>query len=121
LSKITISAFNKIDLLKDPDAAISNLEEFSDTYPISAKTGKGLDALLSAVEAELFEAFIEVDVEIPFQEGQLISLFHEYGQVQETTNSESGTRIRGMLPRRLLFQFEDYLVGDPEILSEDEE
>ncbi len=109
-----LTAFNKIDLLKDPDSAVSALEEFSNTYPISAKSGRGIDALLSAVEAELFEAFLDVEVEIPFQEGQLISLFHEYGQVHETINNEYGTRMRGLLPKRLLFHFEDYLVNEPE-------
>jgi GTP-binding protein HflX len=115
-----LTAFNKIDLLKDPDTAISTLEEFSNTYPISAKSGRGLDALLSALEAELFEAYIEIEVEIPFREGQLISLFHEFGQVHATSSSEAGTKLRGLLPRRWLFHFEDYLVEEP-VLEEYED
>lgn len=115
-----LTAFNKIDLLKDPDTAISALEEFSNTYPISAISGKGLDALLSAVEAELFESYIEVEVEVPFHEGQLISLFHEFGQVQESSSSEDGTKVRGLLPRRLLFQFDDYLVKEPALEENDD-
>jgi len=116
-----VTAFNKIDLLKDPEAAISTLEEFSNTYPISAKTGRGFDALLSGVEAELFESFIELEVEIPFEEGQLISIFHEFGQVLDTSSSESGTRIKGLLPRRLIYQFEEFLVKEPDIENEIEE
>lgn len=109
-----LTVFNKIDLLKDTETAISTLEEFSNTYPISAKTGRGLDAMLAGVESELFESFIELDVEIPFSEGQLISLFHEFGQVNEKSSSINGTRIRGMLPRRLLFYFEAYLAKEPD-------
>lgn len=105
-----ITAFNKIDRLKDPEGAIINLEEFSNTYPISAKTGQGLDLLLTALEDELFEAFIEINVEIPYNEGRLISLLHESGQVKQTESKESGTRILATIPRRFLYQFDPYLV-----------
>lgn len=109
-----INAFNKIDLLKDPESAVSTLNGFSNTYPISALSGVGMDELLSAIESELFETYIELEVEIPYQEGQLISIFHENGQVQDVQNVESGTKIKGLLPRRLIFQFEPYLIKDLE-------
>jgi len=109
-----VNAFNKIDLLKDPENAVSILNEFSNTYPISALSGAGIDELLAAVESELFETYIELEVKIPYQEGQLISLFHENGQVVEVKNVESGTKIKGLLPRRLIYQFEPYLIKDLE-------
>ena len=111
-----ITAFNKIDLLKDPEAAIDTLEGFSNTYPISAVTGQGLEELLSAIEAELFETYVEIEVDIPYQEGQLISLLHENGQVLETINGELGTNIKGLIPRRHLYQFEPYLIEEIEEL-----
>lgn len=109
-----INAFNKIDLLKDPENAVSILNEFSNTYPISALSGTGMDELLEAVEAELFETYIELEVKIPYQEGQLISVFHENGQVIAVNNVESGTKIKGLLPRRLIYQFEPYLIKELE-------
>ncbi len=116
-----LTAFNKIDLLKDPEGAVSTLEEFANTYPISAKTGEGLEDLLAALETELFESYVEVDVNIPYQEGQLISLFHENGQVQDILSGEEGTRIRGLVPRRLIYRFEPYLEDEdtPEVSEED--
>lgn len=107
-----VTAFNKIDLLKDPEGAVSTLGDFANTYPISALSGQGVEDLLSAIENELFESYIELDVVIPFQEGQLISLFHESGQVKEVINEQSGTRIKGLMPRRLLFRYEQYLYSD---------
>jgi len=104
-----VTVFNKIDLLKDPDKAIEKLKEFSSTFPISALTGQGIDEMLSAIENELFETYIEIDVLIPYQEGQLISKFHEFGQVDEVENLESGTFIKGMIPRRLVHEFSDYM------------
>lgn len=109
-----ITAFNKIDLLKDPESAIASLDEFSNTYPISALTGRGLDPMLSAIEATLFEAYTELDVRIPYNEGQLISIFHEFGQVHSVSHGEGGARIKGLLPRRLIFQFEPFMVTPPD-------
>jgi GTP-binding protein HflX len=109
-----ITAFNKIDRLKDPESAIAALDEFPNTYPISAKTGQGIEELLEAIERELFESYLELDVRIPFSEGQLISMFHESGQVIEVTHGENGAHIKGLIPRRLLFNFEPYLTSQNE-------
>ncbi|MEA3325944.1 MAG: GTPase HflX [Chloroflexota bacterium] len=104
-----VIALNKIDLLKDTDLEIAEFEGSANAYPISALIGRGLDDLLSAVEIELFESYIELEVQIPYQEGQLLSLFHEFGQVNKIISVESGTRIKGLLPRRLFVQFEPYI------------
>ena len=118
-----ITAFNKIDLLKDPEGAIATLDDFSNTYPISALSGQGIDELLEAVERELFEKFIELDVKIPFSEGNLISMFHESGQVIDISHGENGAHIKGLIPRRLLFNFKPYLASrkEAEIPESDEE
>ena len=114
-----ITAFNKIDLLKDPEGAIVTLDEFPNTYPISAISGQGIDELLEAIERELFESYIELDVKIPFSEGQLISMFHESGQVIDVSHGENGAHIKGLIPRRLLFHFEPYL-SKPKVIEETE-
>ena len=106
-----ITAFNKIDMLKDPESAVATLDEFPNTYPISAKTGQGIEELLEAIERELFEGYLELHVKIPFSEGQLISMFHESGQVIEVTHGENGAHIKGLIPRRLLYNFEPYLAS----------
>lgn len=106
-----ITAFNKVDMLKDPDGAVAALDEFPSTYPISALSGQGIDELLEAIERELFESYIEIDVEIPFREGQLISIFHESGQVAEVIHGEKGAHMKGLIPRRFLFQFEPYEIS----------
>jgi hypothetical protein len=44
---------------------------------------------------------------------------HENGQVLNVDNVDTGSRIDGLIPRRLLYQFEPYLLsGD---LPDDEE
>ncbi|MBW6464944.1 MAG: GTPase HflX [Brevefilum sp.] len=115
-----ITAFNKIDRLLDPQTAIGVLDEFPNTYPISALTGEGLVELLAGLEEVLFETFIELDVQIPYDQGHLLSLFHEKGQVHQVTNNEHGTRMLGLIPRRLVYQFEPYFVSLPEVDGADD-
>jgi GTP-binding protein HflX len=103
-----ITAFNKIDRLKDPQGAIATLEGFPNTYPVSALTGQGLDELLHAIEDLLYETLVEVNVEIPYEQGQLLSLFYEQGQIQKLENHESGTQILGSVPRRLIYKYKPY-------------
>ena len=103
-----ITALNKIDGLKDPQGAIAALEDFPNTFPISALTGQGLGALLSGIEEFLYETFIDIDVQIPYDQGQLLSLFYEKGQVKQVVNQEFGTRIIGLIPRRFISRYEPY-------------
>ena len=110
-----ITALNKIDALKNIEGAMIALDAFLHTYPISAKTGQGLDDLLMGIENELFETFVEVALMIPYQQGQIISLLHEHGQVTHTENLEDGTYIEGLVPRRILHQFEPYYLNDEDL------
>ncbi len=109
-----VVAFNKIDLMQDQDSDVPVVEGYTKPYLISALTGMGLNELLPAVERELFESYVEVELLIPYQEGQLLSLFHETGQIHETQSVESGTHIIGLLPQRLFDQFKRYCVQDSE-------
>jgi GTP-binding protein HflX len=109
-----VVACNKIDLWKDQDGGVPALEGYTKPYIISALTGVGLDELLSAVERELFESYIEVELLIPYQEGQLLSLIHETGQIHELQSLENGTHIIGLLPQRLFSQFRGYCIMDTE-------
>ena len=116
-----ITAFNKVDQLKDPNIAVETLDSFPNTYPISAITGLGLDDLLGAIEDALYETYMEVDVRIPYEEGQLISLFHEKGQVREVVHGEQGARMIGSIPRRLLHLFSPFSLVPLPVEDEDED
>jgi GTPase len=104
-----VTALNKIDLLQNPQGAIQILEHFENSAAVSAKTGDGMSDLLLAIETELFETFVSVSVKLPYQQGQLISLFHEQGQVEKVENERGGVSIRGNLPVRLLARFQPFM------------
>ncbi|MFN8398651.1 MAG: GTPase HflX [Anaerolineales bacterium] len=100
-----ITALNKMDQLKDPENAERVLENFPKSVAISALKGTGIDNLLMLVQEELFEAFEQIGVRLPYKEGSLISLFHELGQVERVEHERGGVVIHGSIPGRLLAQF----------------
>ncbi len=104
----SVIALHKVDLLsvgQDPaqDLAISGV-----SVPISALTGQGIETLLLAIEASMEQKFLPVTVMLPYDRGDLTSLFHERGQVNSESYSEDGTTITGRLPHRLVPYFQDY-------------
>ncbi len=104
-----ITAMNKIDRLKDPEAARLVLEDYPNSFAISAVSGEGISDLLAALEKELYEKFLPVTVRLPYAEGQLISLFHEQGQVDRIEHEKGGVLIEGVIPSRLFARFQDYV------------
>jgi len=100
-----VTALNKIDQMPsrelDPQAGI----------PISATTGAGISELIAAVEHELYEVMAPIRVELPYREGRLISLFHEQGKIDSEIHSHGVVKLRGRLPRRLLWAFQDFREG----------
>ncbi len=104
-----ITVLNKIDRLADPEAARTTLANFPNSVGISALTGAGLTDLLARIEEELYETFVPVSVRLPYQQGQLISLFHEQGQVEFVEHSRGGVVMQGKLPGRLMARFQPFL------------
>jgi GTP-binding protein HflX len=111
-----ITVLNKIDRLTDPAAARIAVERFPQAVAISARTGDGIDDLLGMLRSTLFETFTPIIVRLPYQQGQLISLFHEFGQVERLEHGRKGVLIQGRIPGRLVAQFKPWQVkpGDKE-------
>jgi GTPase len=104
-----LSALNKIDRLEDPEAARLVLDDFPNSVAISALSGEGIGDLLRTIETELYENFMPITVRLPYQEGQLISLFHEQGQVERIEHGKGGVVIAGVIPGRLLGRYQAYI------------
>jgi GTP-binding protein HflX len=107
----TITALNKVDRLKQPEQAQQILENFPKAVAISALDGTGLSDLLRLIQKELYETYTPIDLHLPYQEGGLISLFHEMGQVEFIEHERGGVHIQGRIPGRLLAQFSPWLAG----------
>ncbi|HLF72799.1 MAG TPA: GTPase HflX [Anaerolineales bacterium] len=116
-----ISALNKVDRLRDPDSARDAVSGFSKAVAISALKGSGVKELLGVLQQELYETYTPVQVRLPYQQGALISLFHEAGQVERIEHGRGGVLIQGRIPGRLLAQFSGWQVGANDHEPEEEE
>ena len=103
-----ITVLNKIDRLVSPENARHTLLQYPNAVAISALTGEGIPDLLEKVSEHLFESMSAIKVLLPYQEGGLIALFHEMGQVEYIEHTPVGVKIIGHLPGRLLTYFRPF-------------
>ena len=117
-----VTVLNKIDRLSNPEAARRTLEHFPQAVAISALTGTGIDDLLDHIRTGLYETFTPILVRLPYQQGQLISLFHDLGQVERMEHGRKGVLMQGRIPGRLVGQFKPWQLkaGEKEKEQEDD-
>jgi GTP-binding protein HflX len=117
-----ITVLNKVDLFSQPELASQAVQEFQGSVvTVSALTGLGISDMLTVISRELFETFYPVRVRLPYQEGNLISLFHDQGKVSHVEHTRGGVVIQGNLPIRLMARFQPFLsnsLEEPEDPSE---
>ena len=114
-----VTALNKMDKLRDPDSAKAAAGRYSKAVPISGLNGSGIKELLAVIQQELYETYEPIRVRLPYQQGALISLFHEAGQVELIEHGRGGVLMQGRIPGRLIAQFSGWQV--PENHQEPEE
>lgn len=103
-----VTVFNKMDQLQDAAYGEETVQSLANSVLISARSGTGMSDLTALIDKVLFEQFQPVIVKLPYQQGQLISLFHEFGQVERFEQDRTGVIIHGNLPGRLLAQFQPF-------------
>jgi GTP-binding protein HflX len=93
--KPRVVALNKADLF-DPAGARGDRPApvVGDAVPVSAVTGYGLDTLRVRISAVLAELWEDVDVTLPYAEGELLARVRERGTV-EVTYHDVGVHIVG--------------------------
>jgi len=100
-----LTAINKVDKLSNPENASSAVESFPNSVAVSALDGYGLDDLLFKVNEMLYEAYTVITVKLPYDQGNLIALIHEKGQVEREEHIAGGVKIHGRIPVRLLARY----------------
>jgi GTP-binding protein HflX len=103
--KPVINALNKIDRVAHPERLAAQLDEYPDAIPISALQGRGMMALLDRIEEELQRSMVPLVVDIPYQRGDLVDLYHKRGLVDQETYDGTGTHIEGKVPADLIAHF----------------
>lgn len=109
----TITVFNKCDLL-DADRFAGLNRRFPHAQFVSARTGAGIDALIGAIAQAASAADTKLDVLIPYQRGDLVSLAHERCHIVTESHEAAGTRIQMLAGPAFASAFSSYLVSDNE-------
>jgi GTP-binding protein HflX len=102
---------NKIDL-----ASSRAVRELLDTHPgsvaVSATTGEGADALLDAIAARLRALVPIVELEVPYNRGDVVAALHREGEVLVEVHDSVGTRVRARLPQADVARFAEFVVDN---------
>ncbi|WP_210508845.1 GTPase HflX [Naasia sp. SYSU D00057] len=103
--------FNKSDLVGDDDRLVLRGLEPNSVF-VSARTGEGIEELLSRVAGLLPTPELEVDAVIPYDRGDLVAMVHERGKVLGLAYEEAGTRVHARVGAEDRAALEPYLVED---------
>jgi GTP-binding protein HflX len=113
--KPRVVALNKVDLL-GPVGLRRAVQSFSDRYPtvvpISALAGRGIEALLEALDRAPERELVPVELLVPYGREGVLNELRQVGGVERTEYTQVGTLARGRAPRSALHRFDGYLV-DP--------
>ncbi len=94
--KPVITAFNKRDRFEG-EYAPRDFQAESTAF-ISAKTGEGVDALLSCVEDVLREQKVEIEQIYPYSDAGKIQLIRKYGELEKEEYTQDGIYVRAYVP-----------------------
>ncbi len=84
--------FNKCDLLNNEESAALR-SRYADAQFVSASTGEGIAALVSHIAHIASAHDTHLDVVIPYNRGDLVSLAHERCHILSEAHEEAGTHI----------------------------
>ena len=74
-----------------------------------------MEALLQAVEDELVRSMIDLVVDLPYDSGELLSLWHEHGIVDVQAYGPEGIHVEGKVPSWLAGQFGHTEADEPDL------
>lgn len=102
-----IPVFNKWDAVEDPD----QVPRLPGAVRISAKTGEGVDTLLSAVEQNLPEKTFDVELLLPFSKTGLAAGLRQEGAVLSEEYTPEGLRLTARLDERLFGPVKEFEIS----------
>ena len=99
--------FNKADLVSD-EVQVRLRGMVQGALLVSARTGKGIDALQEAIAGMLPKPDVEFVGVIPYSRGDLVSRIHLAGKVLDTEYVEEGTPLRALVRDDLAHELKEF-------------
>jgi GTP-binding protein HflX len=91
-----IVVFNKSDLVDENQRLVLRGLEPRAVF-VSARTGEGIDELLTRIGDLIPQPEVEVSLLVPYDRGDIISLLHDVGRVLTTEYVEDGTLVTALV------------------------
>ena len=111
--KPTLTAFNKVDKVRDPSLPRELVAAHPDSVAISALKGTGMDALFNALTKMIRSLLSPVEVLIPYSESRLVQECYDNGRVLEIEHRQDGIHLRAELVSELAERVKPYIVSPP--------
>lgn len=96
--KKSLLVLNKIDALHDPAQLNRVLDRYPHAIPVSARAGKGLAALVTAVGEALSREFLDIEVDVAPADGKLLAYLAAQGEVVSQEYGEQKTTVHVRMP-----------------------
>ncbi len=104
-----LMVFNKSDLA--PDEAQQLVVDHPGSVAVSAVTGEGAEVFLRTLADRLRAITQVVELEIPYERGDVIAAVHREGEVVSTTEAETGMRVRARLSDASAGRLSEFVVS----------
>ncbi len=94
-----VIVLNKADMLPaDASPVLPGLASSLPCVRVSALNGTGVEELLRCISENLVAGFVPLNVLVPYDRGDLVALFHQYGTIDAESYEATGTHLRGHMP-----------------------
>ncbi len=104
--KPIIPVMNKCDLVPE----VMKISNSYNVVRISAKTGEGIDELLSCIERNLPVKMKEVTMLLPFSKSGIASNIRKNGTILNEEYEELGIKIKALIDIRIYSKIKDYII-----------
>jgi GTP-binding protein HflX len=109
--KKTILAFNKVDLITEPERRQELQHRHPDAVMLSVKTGEGIEQLLHRIHEMVFYRVVRLDLRLPMHRLDLLALAHQEGKVLKEDYDEDVAVVQCVVPKRIASRFEQFAGG----------
>ena len=108
--KPTLMVFNKVDQLNGTNPLSRLHELYPNSVAISAKTGAGVEELLSEISSQIRPERELLELRIPYEEAAVIARLHKLGQVLERRYLAKTTKFKARIPPHHHAEFAAFIV-----------
>lgn len=102
-----LRCYNKADLVSPEEIPVGE-----DVVVLSAKSGRGTDALLKAIEQTLGHARHHVELLLPYSMGGQVEVLHNNAQVKRVDYTGSGIEVEAVLDDILFGRLKQYVTAE---------